>query len=347
MKKAVVVMMMVAMIAGCGAKRPVVILEKGTPAHELGKSLMALFPYLDPDANTILASSDDFRISAGEVLDLLKSNFGNRTDEFAGMDKSRLSNIVISMVNRLADSKTLLAAAKKANLEAGEDEIAKRMESIYAQNGGEANFTDLVTQQGISLDFIKKDVANQVMIDRYLNHVVETEGGVSEEDIEKAYDEFLADTKASVRHILLLTQNKTDAEKKALYKKMQDILKLAKAGQDFAELAKKYSEDPGSRDNGGLYENFSKGVMVKPFEDAAFSVPVGEISDIIETTYGYHILKVVDRTKGSQEKKTLDEMRPELLSKLKQEQWQTIIPKHISELKEKTKVKIITLAVPS
>lgn len=78
---------------------------------------------------------------------------------------------------------------------------------------------------------------------------------------------------------------------------MEEILVRARAGEDFATLAKTYSEDPGSKENGGLYENFGRGQMVKPFEDAAFSVPVGEISDIVETTYGYHIVKVIDRKK--------------------------------------------------
>ncbi len=94
---------------------------------------------------------------------------------------------------------------------------------------------------------------------------------------------------------------------------MEGILQRAKAGEDFAALAKENTEDPGSKDNGGLYENFPRGHMVKPFEDAAFSVPIGGISDIIETQYGYHILQVVERKK---ETKSFEEVKAELEQQL-------------------------------
>jgi parvulin-like peptidyl-prolyl isomerase len=114
-----------------------------------------------------------------------------------------------------------------------------------------------------------------------------------------------------------MTQGKNDVEKQRIRKKMEGILARAKKGEDFAKLAQKYTEDPGSKSKGGLYEDFGRGKMVKPFEDAAFSVPVGEISDIVETRYGYHILKVVDRKK---ETRPYDEVRDEIEKNLKKKQ---------------------------
>ncbi len=120
---------------------------------------------------------------------------------------------------------------------------------------------------------------------------------VTEKEIQKLYNE---DKTASVIHILLMTQGKSDSAKIEIRKKMEVILERAKQGEDFAKLVEEYSEDPGSKNNGGLYKDFGRGDMVKPFEDAAFSVPIGEISDIIETRFGYHILKVIDRKKETQ-----------------------------------------------
>jgi parvulin-like peptidyl-prolyl isomerase len=143
-----------------------------------------------------------------------------------------------------------------------------------------------------------------------------------------------------VRHILIMTQGKSDQEKAAARTKIEDILAKAKAGADFAELAKQYTEDTGSKDSGGLYSDFPRGRMVKPFEDAAFSVPVGEISGVVETTYGYHILKVIDRKK---ETRTFEEVRPELESKLKKTQQGTVVQDYVKQLKDKAKFKLIEL----
>ena len=83
-------------------------------------------------------------------------------------------------------------------------------------------------------------------------------------------------------------------KRKRTKKKAQDILKQAKEGVDFAQLAKEYSEDSSS-ENGGDLDFFGKGQMVEPFENAAFSLKNGEIySDVVETDYGYHIIKKTD-----------------------------------------------------
>jgi len=93
-------------------------------------------------------------------------------------------------------------------------------------------------------------------------------------------------------HILLkVTDPAKDAEVKA---KAEDVLKQAKAGADFATLAKKYSEDEGSQPQGGNLGAFTRGRMMKPFEDAAFALKPGEVSGLVRTDYGYHIIKVLE-----------------------------------------------------
>jgi parvulin-like peptidyl-prolyl isomerase len=121
---------------------------------------------------------------------------------------------------------------------------------------------------------------------------------------------------------------------------MKKILARAKKGENFAQLAKTYSEDPGVKNNGGLYENFERGQMVKPFEDAAFSIPVGEISDIVETRYGYHILKIVDRQKES---RTFEDLKPDLEKELKKEKEMSVVNVHMEKLKEDANYEKISL----
>jgi len=121
---------------------------------------------------------------------------------------------------------------------------------------------------------------------------------------------------------------------------MEDVLARAKKGEDFAELAKKYSEDPGSKNKGGIYEDFTRGRMVKPFEDAAFGVPVGEISDIVETRYGYHILKVINRKK---ETRPLEEVRDQLVKKLESTKKRDAYQNFVEKLKTDNGFEIVGL----
>ena len=126
----------------------------------------------------------------------------------------------------------------------------------------------------------------------------------SDADLQSVYnqslDRFRSPEQVKVRHILLKidASKKDDAAKKddaQVQAKAADLLKQLKGGADFAEMAKKYSEDPGSKEKGGDVGFITRGQMVKPFEDAAFSLKTGEMSGLVKTSYGYHILKVEAR----------------------------------------------------
>ena len=118
-------------------------------------------------------------------------------------------------------------------------------------------------------------------------------------DIERAYndniEQYTTPEQVRASHILLKTEGKDDAAVKA---KAEDVLKQAKAGADFAELAKKYSEDEASAKNGGDLDYFGRGRMVPEFDQAAFALQPGQISDLVKTQYGYHIIKLTDKKPG-------------------------------------------------
>src|SRR6266513_776427 len=140
-------------------------------------------------------------------------------------------------------------------------------------------------------------------------------------DIDRAYndsiDQYSTPEQVRASHILLKTEGKDDAAVKA---KAEDLLKQAKAGSDFAELAKKHSEDEGSAKTGGDLDYFQRGKMVAEFDQAAFAMQPGQISDLVKTQYGYHIIKLVDRKPATT--RTLAEVRQQLNDQLAYERAQ-------------------------
>jgi peptidyl-prolyl cis-trans isomerase D len=144
---------------------------------------------------------------------------------------------------------------------------------------------------------------------------------VSPADVERAYnegiDQYTTPEQVRASHILFKTDGKDDAAVKA---KAEEVLKQAKSGADFAELAKKYSEDESSAKNGGDLDYFSKGRMVPEFDQVAFSMQPGQISDLVKSQFGYHIIKVVDKKPAST--KTLAEVRQQITDQLAYERAQ-------------------------
>ncbi|MEO8027150.1 MAG: peptidyl-prolyl cis-trans isomerase [Bryobacteraceae bacterium] len=108
-------------------------------------------------------------------------------------------------------------------------------------------------------------------------------------------DRFRTPERVHVRHILIMTQGKPDSEKAALKAKTEGLLKQLKSGADFAKLAEENSEDPQSKVKGGDVGWVVRGQMVKNFEDASFNTKVKELSGVITTEYGYHIVEVLEK----------------------------------------------------
>jgi len=144
---------------------------------------------------------------------------------------------------------------------------------------------------------------------------------IPDAEIERTYnngiEQYSTPEQVRASHILLKTEGKDDAAVKA---KAEDLLKQARAGADFAELARKYSEDEASAKNGGDLDYFGRGRMVPEFDQAAFSMEPGKISDLVKTQYGYHIIKVVDKKAATT--RPLTEVKPQIQDQLSYERAQ-------------------------
>jgi len=322
-------------VSGCGKKNSGIKLQKDTPAYQLAKDISKKLEYLDPDKNNVLVTTNKFDITVGELITKFYNSSGTRADRLKSADATQLKNYIEQLSNRIAEQKLLLANAKKAGISATQTEVDSILQMQYKRSGSEEKFLEMLQKNNVSIDFVKNDISDNITINQYFEKLLASEFEVTEEIIKKEYE---ADKTATVRHILLKTDGKTDSAKQEIRKKMEGILAEARAGKDFAELAKQYTEDPGSKSTGGLYEDFPKGKMVKSFEDAAFNVPVGEISDIVDTRYGFHILKIIERKK---ETKPFEEVRSQIENKLKSRRKGEVIKNHIEKLKEEAEFKLV------
>jgi peptidyl-prolyl cis-trans isomerase D len=185
-----------------------------------------------------------------------------------------------------------------------------------------ASDADVATYfQGHSADFTipEKRKVRYLLIDI---DVLRAKVTIPPAEVERAYndgiDQYTTPEQIRASHVLLKTEGKDDAVVKA---RAEDVLREAKKpGADFAALAKKYSEDDSNAMNGGDLDFFGRGRMVPAFDEAAFAMEVGQISDPVKTEYGYHIIKLTDKKPGTTRK--LDEVRQEIVDRLSSERAQ-------------------------
>lgn len=187
------------------------------------------------------------------------------------------------LLDMLIDEKLQLDKAAELGITVTDDEVNSEIENAKKYFDTEEKFNEFLKEQGIDLEYFKESVKKELIISK-LNDKLTEKVAVTDEEIKAYYDthqdEFVS-VKAS--HILLETQEEAEA-----------MLKRVKAGEDFAELAKQNSIDPSAKENSGDLDYFRHGDMVEPFENAAFALKPGEISEIVPTDFGFHIIKVED-----------------------------------------------------
>jgi parvulin-like peptidyl-prolyl isomerase len=325
-------------VAGCSPKIEKFALTEGTPAFDLAKGIAEIVPEFAPGSGTVLCRAKGFEITSDEVIQAVSDNIGSQASQLTTMGADQIKNVLAQNATRIGERKVLLRAAAKAKTVLPAGALDETLQDEYNRAGGEEAFLEALKEGGVTLDHVKRNIRDGLTINQYLMDVMTARVAVTDEEVRKAYEE---DKTASARHILLLTEGKTEEEKAEILKKMEGILARAKEGEDFTELAKAYSEDPGVKENDGLYSDFSRGDMVKEFEDAAFSVPVGEISGIVETRYGYHILQIVDRKR---ETRPLEEVRKDIELQIRQKVApENFIQDYIEDLKVKAGFQVVEL----
>ncbi len=238
-----------------------------------------------------------------KYLDFVKSQ---DIENILESDTEQLENIKANIIDSLVVITLLRQYGAKNGIEVSKEELDEKYQEIVNSYTSEAAFEQELETRGIDSDFFKSELRDQTLREKIYYRITE-DIEVPEQEIKDFYEQnketyFAVPEKVKVSHILvsfmLEEEEPTKAEKQEALEKIEFIRSEIEEGEDFAEAAKQYSDDTLSAENGGDLGYITKGQMVEEFEDVAFQLEVGKLSDIVETIYGYHILKVTDKEEG-------------------------------------------------
>ncbi len=181
-----------------------------------------------------------------------------------------------------------------------DSDMNTRLQNYQNLIKGDPALAEQAKSSGVNDTFLKQKVSKELMANNYKTKYMSSLN-ITDQQLKTIYEQNIKSfqqEQVKASHILIKTvTEKTAQDKEAnekAYQKASELLKSVQLGEDFASLAKQYSEDPGSAPQGGDLGYFARGAMVKEFEEAAFGLEKGKISPLVKTSYGYHIIKVVD-----------------------------------------------------
>jgi peptidyl-prolyl cis-trans isomerase C len=249
----------------------------------------------------VAATVDGQNITVAEVQkvaqNFIRQNIPPDSTAEGATNNERIYNTALQ---RLVEQKVLEKAAVKAGITVADSLVQNRVSQLKAQVGGQESFDDLLKKNGATEADVVHDMHTNMLLGDYFNKVMEENPTVTDQEIEDYYnahpETFGPDSQVHASHILVKVDQNADAATKAKAKaKAQSLLAKLKGGADFATLAKENSEDPGSGSRGGDLGWFERGRMVAPFDSAAFALEPDQLSGIVQTQFGYHIIKVHER----------------------------------------------------
>ncbi len=257
-----------------------------------------------------------FAMLSAEVMDRIVAKVGTEIILLSDLQKqiSQLASTGIdpqilypeNVLGQIIEQKLLVQKAKELNIAADEDAITKYAErylnDIKSRYPSEADFQvelrKMNTTQRELLKFLADQIRENYLTEQLIDKYISSRIKITEPEMRSFYEaskDSLAVKPTTWELSLILREIRPSAEtQERIISETETLLEKLKAGEDFAALAEEYSDCPSSQQGGDL-GYFKRGMMVKPFEDAAFSLNINEISEIVQSNFGYHIIKLTDR----------------------------------------------------
>jgi peptidyl-prolyl cis-trans isomerase SurA len=246
-----------------------------------------------------------------------------------------------NVLRGMIDQQLLIQRGKDLNIDVTAD-VVNRLNDIRKQYKLETldDLQKAVEQDGESWDAFKTEATNNALTQAVIRQEVGQRVDIGPDEVKAYYDahksEFNRPEQVELSEIVLSTDGKTDAEVAAVKKRIDDIRARIVAGEDFASLAKRYSEEPATAADGGQMGTYERGQLAKQFEDAVFKLNKGEMTDVIQTKTNFMILRVDQHYQAGEQ--PLEAVQDEIQNKIFQTKMDPQLRKYLAELREESYV---------
>jgi len=289
--------------------------------------------------NGVNISNERFNAFYQEYRRPFGLNVAGRGDQLEKLKRLRKEAMEL-----MVEQELVRQAATEKGIDATPDEIDAAIAEVSEPFDDADGFKRRLQTEGFTPESYREHVGRMIAAKKYLDETRLGVGEVGDEELEKYYRDneyrLTFPEQVRVRHILLTWKPMgTTDDKGAIRKQMEPILERARADEDFAALAGEFSDDYATKKIGGDTGLFQRGQMVPAFEDVAFALKPGEISDPVETVFGVHILKLEEHKESYLV--PLDEIREKLRDHVREERMEAAVKREIERLREAGKVEIL------
>ena len=318
------------------------------PAAAASQATPAAAPAPEPPAKPVPAQLPDVvaRVN-GEAIK--KADLENAVKGLEGraggpVPADQRDRVYRGVLNDMIAFRLLVQEVKARKIVVPDADIDAQIAQVRGQFQTDAQFQQALALQKMTLAAVREDARSELGVEKLVEGEIAGKIAVTPEAVTEFYqknqDKFQQGARVKASHILIAVPENADAAAKQLAKtKAEAVLKDLKAGKDFAAAAKENSQDPGSAPNGGDLGYFEQGQMVPPFEQAAFALKPGDMSGLVESPFGFHIIKVAD--KQAARVVPLEEAKPKIDQYLSGQNRQTQTQAFVSTLKAKAKIEIL------
>ncbi len=258
--------------------------------------------------------------------------------------RERVQEIFRKVLEKLIEEKLIDQEAKKSGIKVTSKEVEGAIEEVkrrYAVD--QENFEKLLAAEGVTLETFKKEIEKQILRTKVINWAVKVEPTAGEKELRDFYqkhiDRYRVNESYRISHILFpIPKDASLEQSREIRKRSQKVLERIKGGEDFGEMALLYSEDPSSRKDGGDMGYFKRGELLPTLEREALRLQVGEVSGVIRTEFGFHIVKLLDRKGG--EPPSFEEVKEKVQADYYDREMEKAYLQFLSKLKEKSVIEI-------